>query len=104
MPIQAVCYRILVRVKEVAEKSKGGIVLAVDKKIEKNAYTQGTIVDIGEDAYAAFHPKTEHAGLKIGDIVFYAKYSGKWIEDPETGENLLMLNDEDVCGKWVPCP
>lgn len=97
--LKAVAYRVIVRVKEVAEKSKGGIVLAVDKKMEKNAHTEGVVVDIGEDVYAAFKTKSQHAGLQVGDRVFYAKYAGKWIEDPDTGENLLVLNDEDIVAK-----
>lgn len=99
MTLKAISYKIIVRVKEVAEKSKGGIIMAVDKKMEKNAHTEGVIVDIGEDAFAAYKPKTEYAGLKVGDRVFYAKFAGKWIQDPETEENLLVINDEDIVAK-----
>lgn len=99
MALKAVAFRVLLQVKEVAEKSKGGIVLAVDKKMERMAYTEGTIVDIGPDAWAAFKTKEEFAGLKKGDRVFFAKYSGKWIVDPETAEELLIVNDEDITAK-----
>lgn len=99
MALKAVSFRVIVRVKPVEETSAGGIVLAVDKKMERNAYTEGTIVDIGPDVYAAFKPKEEYAGLKIGDRVFYAKYAGKWITDPDTKEELLILNDEDITAK-----
>jgi len=56
-----------------------------------NAQVTGVITQIGEDAYAAFKPKTEYAGLKVGDRVAYAKYAGKWISD-----DVLVLCDEDV--------
>lgn len=99
MTLKAVAFRIILKVKEVEEKSKGGIVLAVDKKLERNAFTEGTIVDIGPDAWSAFKTKDEFAGLKVGDKVFYAKYSGKWIVDPETQEEFLVVNDEDIVAK-----
>lgn len=99
MKLKAVSFRVVVKPDEVQEKSKGGIVLAVDKKLERNAQVTGVIVDIGEDVYAAFKPMSQHAGLKVGDRVFYAKYAGKWIENPDTGENLLVLNDEDIVAK-----
>ncbi len=99
MALKAVSFRVILKVKEVEEKSQGGIVMVVDKKMERNAHTEGTIVDIGPDAYAAFRPKFEFAGLKIGDRVFYARYSGKWIVDPETKEEFLVVNDEDITSK-----
>lgn len=99
MALKAVAFRVILKVKEVAEKSKGGIVLAVDKRLERQAYTQGTVIDIGPDAWAAFKTKEEFAGLKIGDTVFYAKYAGKWLADPETDEEFLIVNDEDIVAK-----
>jgi co-chaperonin GroES (HSP10) len=35
----------------------------------------------------------------VGDTVFYAKYAGKWIRDPETDEEFLIVNDEDIVAK-----
>lgn len=101
MALKAVAFRVLIRVKPVEETTKSGIVLAVDKKMEKMAYTEGTILDIGPDAWAAFKTKEEFAGLKVGDRVFFAKYAGKWIVDPETEEELLIVNDEDITAKVV---
>lgn len=97
--LKAVAFRIILKVKEVAEKTKGGIVLAVDKKLERQAYTQGTIIDIGPDAWAAFNTKEQFAGLKVGDTVMFAKYAGKWIADPDTDVEYLILNDEDIVAK-----
>ena len=103
MALKAVAFRVLLKVKEVQQESDGRhgvkIALAVDAKLERQAYTEGTVVDIGEDAFAAFKPKSEFAGLKVGDRVFYAKYAGKWIDDPETNESFLVVNDEDIVAK-----
>lgn len=109
MPINAVCYRILVRPNPVEEerevKTDSGLVVKlhvkVNKKMELNATTMGTIVHIGEDAFAAHHPARKHAGLKVGDKVYYYKYAGQWQVDPKTKEEFLCLNDEDVTAKWV---
>lgn len=98
MEHKAIGWRIIIRPDPVEEKTQSGIVLAVDKKIERNATTVGTIVDIGPDAFAAFKTSLPFAGLQIGDRVTYAKYSGKWVAD-ENGEELLVVNDEDVVSK-----
>lgn len=99
MSLKAISFRVILKVKEVEEKTASGIVLAVDKKLERQAYTEGTIIDIGPDAWAAFKPSQPFAGLNIGDRVFYAKYAGKWIQDPETKEEFLVVNDEDIVCK-----
>lgn len=92
----AVAHRIIVKPDPIEEKTKGGIIIAQDKRIAMNAQVTGVIKEIGEDAYAAFNPKTVFAGLKVGDRVAYAKYAGKWIDD-ET----LVLVDEDIVAKEV---
>lgn len=99
MAFKAVGHRIIIKPDPVEEVSKGGIVIAVDQKLEKGATVTGTIVDIGEDAWVAFKPKTEFAGLKIGDHVYIAKYAGKWIVDTGTKEEFLVINDEDIVCK-----
>ena len=107
MALKAVAFRVLLKVKEVEKekeiKTDSGLVvklaMAVDEKLERQAYTEGTIVDIGEDAYAAFKPTTQYAGLKVGDRVYFAKYAGKWIDDPDTKESFLVVNDEDIVAK-----
>lgn len=81
-------------------KTESGLIvkieLAVDKKLEEGATQTGTIIGIGPDVYAAFKTKIPFGGLEIGQHVAYAKYSGKWVVDPETEENFLLMNDEDI--------
>lgn len=110
MPIKAVAFRVLLRAKkpemtrEITTDSGLKVVLniATDEKMEQNAQITGTIVDIGPDVYAAFKTAEPFGGLKVGDVVFYPRYAGKWIPDPDTKEEFLMLNDEDICGKYEP--
>jgi co-chaperonin GroES (HSP10) len=74
---------------------KAGIVLQRDKR-EQEAVVKGTVVSIGE---MAFHAPVGNGTpwVKVGDRVYYAKFAGKHITDPATKEELLLLNDEDLC-------
>lgn len=54
---------------------------------------EGTIVDIGPTAYRDL---CGDPPIKKGDYVVFAKYAGFFVKDPETGEELVLLNDEDV--------
>lgn len=53
----------------------------------------GTVVDIGETAFRDFN--TESPVAK-GDRIAYARFSGKQVKDPDTQEQFVVLNDEDV--------
>lgn len=99
-----ISYRFIVRPDPVEKTTKSGIVIATDEKLERGATTVGTIIAIGEDAFVAYKPKKEFAGLKVGDRVAYAKYSGAWLQsltEPK-GEEVLALNDGDLIAVWVP--
>lgn len=101
--LKAIAFRIVVKPDAVKkeEKTLSGIVIAsVDTDHDKKGATiRGTIVDIGPDAWKAYRPSQEFAGLKVGDVVYYAKYSGKLIKETDEGEEFLVLNDEDVVCK-----
>ena len=101
MRFEAVAHRILVVPDAVEETSAGGIIIATDQKIEMNAQDRGTIIHIGEDAWAAFSTKQPFAGLKVGDRVGYARYAGKWVKHPVTKQEVVALNDEDIVVKEV---
>lgn len=53
------------------------------------AVDQGIILHVGPTAELA---KDVH----IGDEVFFARYAGKKLIDPNTKEEVLALNDEDL--------
>lgn len=61
-------------------------------KKEQNAVVIGTVVAIGETAFKDYGATVVP---KIGDKVYYAKYSGKEVTDNEV--KYLLLNDEDIC-------
>lgn len=64
-----------------------------DTKREAESVDKGLVVQLGATAFRDFggdpwcHP---------GDTIVYAKYSGKLIEDPDTQDKYIALNDEDV--------
>lgn len=101
MAIKPIAYLALVKPDAVQEVSKGGIILSMDKRSEERAQVTGTIIALGEDFAAAFKPKTPFWGLKPGDKVYFAKYAGKWVQNPDSEDpkdQLLFLRDEDIVG------
>jgi co-chaperonin GroES (HSP10) len=99
LTIKAVGFRVVVKPDPVKEKTKGGIILATDEKLERAAISVGTVVEVGPIAFMAFKPY-EGPWCQVGDKIAYAKYAGKWVADPEfpddASKELLVMNDEDV--------
>jgi co-chaperonin GroES (HSP10) len=73
-------------------------------KVEANKYDhtqidQGTVVDIGPTAFRDYVQKYNlDIPVKLGDMVTYARHSGKIVKDPfdDQSEELIVINDEDV--------
>jgi len=70
-----------------------GLVIPEDKERAKLNVDRGIVVSVGPTAFKDFGGE---AWCKIGDRVAFAKYSGKLVNDPETGEELMVCNDEDI--------
>ena len=87
-------YRLLVKPNDIEEVSEGGIYLMPDEKLEKAAQTVGTLVAIGEQAWKDVSDGKPWA--KVGDCIMYARYAGKNVVDPDTKEEYVILNDQDV--------
>ena len=99
MKIEPCGHRVIVKPDPVEEISKGGIVVSVGDKKEREqaAQTTGVIVAIGPTAWQAFDDGKPWAA--VGDRVFYAKYGG-WKFDHE-GVEYRLLNDEDVTARFA---
>ena len=98
MKISPVGYRVLIKPDKVEETTEGGIIIHTkeeDLAREQAATTVGTLVAIGESAWAN-DPVGRWA--KVGDRVVYAKYSGKNVYDSENGVEYIICNDEDIVG------
>lgn len=111
--IEALGHRLTIRpdkpVDSEAEKTKAladkaGILLAekVREDLESEALReqagvdQGYVLTIGTTAFRDFGGE---AWCQVGDYVAYARHAGKYIKDPDTGENILVLNDEDIIAR-----
>lgn len=78
-----------------AKAKKAGIELVKqeDSTREQAGVDKGKVLVIGPDAFKAFGGEP---WCEVGDYIAYARYAGKYVTDPETGEDLLVINDEDV--------
>lgn len=79
------------------EETVNGFVMVTDKKLERAGQIVGTLVSIGHLCWKDFSDETPWA--EVGDAVLYSRYAGKFVEDPLSGENYVILNDEDIIAK-----
>lgn len=104
-------HRVLVKLEKLEEvdptyarmrKSGFAIPESEDKQRAEVALDRAVVAAVGEDAFKAFYLNSNGSldGFKpwceVGDVVAFAKYAGKQIDDPETHEKYVVLNDEDI--------
>nr|WP_321354835.1 co-chaperone GroES [uncultured Draconibacterium sp.] len=77
--------KILVQPQEAEEKTVSGIIIPDSAKEKPQV---GTVVLVGDDK------KDEPMELKVGDIVFYGKYSGTELNID--GVDYLLMSQSDV--------
>lgn len=110
MTIEAIGFRLTIRPDKVkdseAEKTKklaekAGFVLpekvaedlTSEVHREQASVDQGVVLGVGPEAFKAYGSAP---WCKEGDYIAYARHAGKWVKDPDTDENILIINDEDV--------
>lgn len=94
MMIEVCGHRVLIKPRDVEKVTKGGIYIpdnVADK--EARATTVGKVVSIGPTAWYDF---PGDPWCNIGDLVMYGKYAGKFVEDPDTKDKYMVVNDEDI--------
>ena len=99
-------HRVLVRPDKVEEtdetysraKAAGIALLERDLRLDQISVDKGIVIDLGATAFKDFGGDPWCA---IGDTVAYARHGGKLVKDPSTGEQFLLLNDEDIICKVV---
>lgn len=64
-----------------------------DRKRAQAGVDKGRVVAIGATAFRDFGAESP---ITVGDYIAYARFGGKIIVDPETNEEYVVLNDEDV--------
>ena len=91
MSIQPLADRIVVKVLEAQEVTKGGIVLP---ETAKEKPQEGKIVAVGKGKILE-SGEVRAPEVKVGDRVLYGKYTGTEITTTE-GEELLIMKEEDI--------
>ena len=100
--IKPLLHRILIKQLSLEDTSKEyrkaqeiGIIIPEheDNRRAKAGVDKGTVVAIGPTAYRDFNTDVP---IKVGDVIAFAKFSGKIIVDPADEEEYVALNDEDV--------
>ena len=84
--------RVIVKQSEAEEKTKSGILLP-DTAKEKP--TRGKVIAVGPGKLDD-KGKPMEIGLRVGDTIYYGKYSGTDIE--VDGEKFVILRESDVLG------
>lgn len=76
-----------------ASAKKAGIeLLDITERKEQINVDQGIVLQIGSKCHEDYI-----GDLQVGDKIGYAKFGGKFFPDPDNeGENLLVINDEDL--------
>lgn len=90
MALKPLADRLIVKASEAEETTAGGIVLP-DSAKEKQQ--RGTVVAAGPGKLLD-NGSTAPMEVKVGDTVFYGKYSGTEIK--VAGEDLVILRQDDV--------
>ena len=84
--------RVIVKQTEAEEKTKSGILLP-DSAKEKP--TRGKVIAVGPGKLDD-KGKPMEIGLRVGDTVYYGKYSGTDVEID--GQKLVILREADILG------
>lgn len=73
-------------------KAAGIILTEMSERKEQVNVDKGVVVQIGEKCHEDYV-----GNLAVGDTIAYAKFGGKFVQDPKQDNELfLILNDEDV--------
>ena len=93
--INPVGWRILIKPKEIIEKTASGIILTteVTKDREQMGNTTGVVVAMGDQCFT----NEPSPWCKVGDKVIFAKYAGL-LYTGGNGEQYRMINDQDIVG------
>lgn len=111
MKIHALGHRVLVKMARTDEldpafkrAKAAGIVFAdhEDSKRREGGTDRGWVVEVGPDAFRAFHLNAHgdfngfKPWVKAGDYIAFAKYGGMVISSPDSDYRYVVMNDEDV--------
>lgn len=77
-----------------AAKRMGLEVAGQEKRKEQIAVSKGIVISLGKSAYKDM--QDGEPWCKQGDLVAYVRHGGMFVQDPDTKEDMLLLNDSDI--------
>lgn len=88
-------FRVLVKPKTLETKTESGLILAYENLEREQASVQeGELVAVGPTAWKDYG---KHPWAKVGDVVTFSRYAGRFITDPaDPDTKYVLLNDEDI--------
>lgn len=93
-------HRVLIRPDKVEKTTDSGIVIesADSLRKEQAANTTGEVLQVGHSCWWAYDKDSPDwkPWAKKGDRVIYGRFSAKVVLNPETGEELWLINDDDI--------
>lgn len=87
-------FRVLIKPSILGKKTESGIMIATDERTQATNSDKGEVLAIGSEAWKTYGFK--EPPVKVGDMVFYAKYGCKTIKDEDTDDLYIIANDEDI--------
>jgi len=91
-------HRVLLK-PETESVSKGGIVIPKSEKELALEAETGEVVAIGDTAFVAFGYEQGKPPIKVGDIVWFARYGARRIQFNDDPTVYIACNDEDILFK-----
>lgn len=71
-----------------------------EAEFEKAASEFGVVVAVGPSAFRdekfGYGKDFWEPWCKVGDEILFSKYAGKLVHDPDTKDDYMVINDEDV--------
>jgi len=101
--IEALGNRVIIKPDSIEEVTQGGIVIAQTTNYvreEKAATSTGIVMDFGEAAWLDPIMGGE-PWVDVGDRVVFARYAGKYVTDPDDGEEYVVINDDAIQARVV---
>ena len=92
MKLKPLADRVIVRQSDAEEKTASGILLP-DSAKEKP--TKGKVISVGPGKFDDSVKRME-LGVRVGDTVYYGKYSGTDVE--VDGNKFVILRESDILG------
>jgi co-chaperonin GroES (HSP10) len=85
-------FKITEQHKDYARAAAANIIIPeFSERKEQINVDKGTVLQVGPTCHE------DYVGdVKVGDVIGYAKFGGKFIADPKDDEMYLVINDEDI--------